>query len=292
MPALVAIGQARYFHRKPRNPITRLIRRLSVQKSLDVLEQMQPASGGYLEATPLTSFVVMSLASTGRADHPVVRRGVQFLLSSFREDGSWPIDTNLATWNTTLAVNALAAATGDVGRAGLSRLALGCQHTAEHPFTHAAPGGWGWTDLTGGVPDVDDTAGALLALAALRDSSGPAHHARIDAAAAAGVRWLLDLQNADGGWPTFCRGWGALPFDRSAADLTAHALRALNGLAVGRFADRRGDRPRAGLSGSSAAARRQLGAPLVRQPAQPRRGEPGLRHRARAVGLRRTGSQR
>src|SRR6202042_2632665 len=43
----------------------------------------------------------------------------------------------------------------------------------------------------------------------------------------AGVVWLLDLQNADGGWPTFCRGWGALPFDRSAPDLTAHAIRAL-----------------------------------------------------------------
>ena len=37
----------------------------------------------------------------------------------------------------------------------------------------------------------------------------------------------LDLQNRDGGIPTFCRGWGKLPFDRSGADLTAHALRAL-----------------------------------------------------------------
>jgi squalene-hopene/tetraprenyl-beta-curcumene cyclase len=43
-----------------------------------------------------------------------------------------------------------------------------------------------------------------------------------------GLRWLLDLQNGDGGWPTFCRGWGHLPFDRSGADLTAHALRALH----------------------------------------------------------------
>jgi squalene-hopene/tetraprenyl-beta-curcumene cyclase len=42
-----------------------------------------------------------------------------------------------------------------------------------------------------------------------------------------GMQWLLDLQNRDGGWPTFCRGWGKLPFDRSGADLTAHALRAL-----------------------------------------------------------------
>ncbi|MDH3717910.1 MAG: hypothetical protein OES79_07290, partial [Planctomycetota bacterium] len=47
-------------------------------------------------------------------------------------------------------------------------------------------------------------------------------------AAEAGVRWLLQLQNRDGGWPTFCRGWGKLPFDRSGTDLTAHAIRALH----------------------------------------------------------------
>jgi squalene-hopene/tetraprenyl-beta-curcumene cyclase len=43
-----------------------------------------------------------------------------------------------------------------------------------------------------------------------------------------GVNWLLRIQNADGGWPTFCRGWGTLPFDRSGSDLTAHAIRALS----------------------------------------------------------------
>jgi squalene-hopene/tetraprenyl-beta-curcumene cyclase len=36
----------------------------------------------------------------------------------------------------------------------------------------------------------------------------------------------LQLQNRDGGIPTFCRGWGALPFDRSSADISAHAIRA------------------------------------------------------------------
>ena len=39
--------------------------------------------------------------------------------------------------------------------------------------------------------------------------------------------WLLGLQNRDGGWPTFCRGWGKLPFDRSGSDITAHAIRGL-----------------------------------------------------------------
>jgi squalene-hopene/tetraprenyl-beta-curcumene cyclase len=65
-------------------------------------------------------------------------------------------------------------------------------------------------------------------LAALRPTSRDGRVVeRIEAAASLGVGWLLDLQNSDGGWPTFCRGWAKLPFDRSGADLTAHALRAL-----------------------------------------------------------------
>ena len=59
-----------------------------------------------------------------------------------------------------------------------------------------------------------------------RSASSWRHRFRHPAAGLAAIRWLLDLQNSDGGIPTFCRGWGALPFDRSSADLTAHALRA------------------------------------------------------------------
>ena len=231
IPALVAVGQARFFHRRPRNPITRLLRAATVRRSLDVLNRMQPASGGFLEATPLTSFVVMSLASIGRSDHPVVRRGTEFIVASVRPDGSWPIDTNLATWNTTLGFNALANGPSDHFRETLDTRCLdwllSCQYQEIHPYTNAAAGGWGWTDLSGSVPDADDTAGALLALAAWRQAVGDGA-ALIERAAAEGIRWLLDLQNSDGGWPTFCRGWGKLPFDRSGADLTAHAIRALH----------------------------------------------------------------
>ncbi|MBN2475016.1 MAG: squalene--hopene cyclase [Pirellulales bacterium] len=228
IPALVAIGQARFFHGKPRNPLTRLIRSLAVGGSLRTLRRMQPSSGGYLEATPLTSFVVMSLAGTGRADHEIARQGVKFLLASIRRDGSWPIDTNLATWNTTLAVSALAALNGNVGALACLDWLLECQHDRLHPLSHAVPGGWGWTDSSGAVPDADDTSGALLALLTLCNSGAKANRERTRSAVAAGVHWLLGLQNADGGWPTFCRGWGKLPFDRSGADLTAHALRALH----------------------------------------------------------------
>jgi len=219
LPALIAVGQLIHLRRPTANPLLSFLRDESVGPTLSLLSKIQPESGGFLEATPLTSFVVMSLVGAGRSDHPVVRRGIDFLLDSVRADGSWPIDANLSTWVTTQAVEALSAAGPVSDPDVLGRWLLDQQHTHVHPYTDSAPGGWAWTDLSGGVPDADDTSGALLALARL----GGAPRDR----AAAGVRWLLDLQNADGGWPTFSRGWGRLPFDRSSPDLTAHAIRAI-----------------------------------------------------------------
>ena len=217
IPALVAVGQAGFIHRPTRNCVLRCIRNAAIPGSLRVLERMQPSSGGYLEAVPLTSFVVMSLSSIGQRQHVVAQRGLRFLCDSVRDDGSWPIDTNLATWNTTLAINALK----DYSDPRCLRWLLSCQHRQRHPYTGIAPGGWGWTDLSGGVPDVDDTSSALLALRTLGQD--------LDSEAVRkGLGWLLALQNRDGGWPTFCRGWGTLPFDRSGTDLTAHAMRALH----------------------------------------------------------------
>src|SRR5262249_49519477 len=216
LPALIAIGQAVYQHRPPWNPIARLVRRFSNSKSLRVLEAIQPSSGGFLEATPLTSFVTMALASIGQAGHPVARKAVEFLTKSARPDGSWPIDTNLSTWVTTLAVNALAAA-GELEsldrREELRDWLLAQQYKDRHPYTGAAPGGWAWTDLPGGVPDGDDSPGALVALALLPWDE------KCEPAVLEGLRWLCSIQNRDGGWPTFCRGWGHLPFDRSGSDL-------------------------------------------------------------------------
>ena len=227
LPALIAIGQARHRQRPTRNPVARLVRQAARAHTLRRLEAIQPRGGGFLEATPLTSFVVMSLVAAGESTHPVAERGVAFLERSVRADGSWPIDTNLATWVTTLSINALARRPdwrdllGPAERSILSRWLLDQQYRERHVYTDADPGGWAWTDLPGGVPDADDTPGALLALHAL--GADQAEHRE---AARAGIGWLLDLQNTDGGIPTFCRGWGALPFDRSSPDLTAHTLRA------------------------------------------------------------------
>jgi len=51
LPALIAIGQARHHHRPSRNPVARLARHFTRSRTLRVLTQIQPASGGFLEAT-------------------------------------------------------------------------------------------------------------------------------------------------------------------------------------------------------------------------------------------------
>ncbi|MEZ6143735.1 MAG: prenyltransferase/squalene oxidase repeat-containing protein [Zavarzinella sp.] len=226
LPALIAIGQTVQAHRGSWNPISSTIRWWCRNRTLRKLRTIQPTSGGYLEATPLTSFVVMSLASLPYRttdSEAVMAAGLQFLEDSVRPDGSWPIDTNLAIWVTTLSVNALAAGNDlptETERAPLFDWIADQQTRTRHPYTDADPGGWGWTDFSGSVPDADDTPGAWLALMNLDANRGVEAIARPE--------WLLNLQNTDGGWPTFCRGWGTLPFDRSGADLTAHAIRALN----------------------------------------------------------------
>ncbi len=261
IPALVAIGQVIFRHNPPKLFLLKKIRQFVRQPTLEKVRNMQPESGGFLEATPLTAFVVMSLAACDLTDHPVVENGLRFLFDSYREGGSWPIDTNLACWVSTLSVNALAAnaqsgkrngamsETRDVDSAATAPVPFGepehavlsderlldwilsCQRRERHPFTGAVPGGWAWTNLSGGVPDCDDTSGALLALAAFvragqRKPDKGEKDARIRKQAVEGIRWLLGLQNRDGGWPTFCRGWNRFPFDRSSVDLTAHVLRA------------------------------------------------------------------
>ncbi len=258
MPALIAVGLA-----IDKRQGQRRLGSIAEPKALRILEKLQPESGGFLEAVPLTAFVALSLLSmndppsrlpnpsaqggrellTGAANR-VLNKALSFLRKLQRSDGSWPIDTNLAIWVTSEAIDALRTAGIEAPASALDWLAKN-QTQDIHPFTHAKPGGWGWTDLSGAVPDGDDTAGVLRALSCCapktaessKDSSvksgemPAAMHKSADHLflihRKKGLQWLINLQNADGGWPPFCRGWGKLPFDRSCTDITAHALRAL-----------------------------------------------------------------
>ncbi|MCX6238631.1 MAG: squalene--hopene cyclase [Bacteroidia bacterium] len=226
IPALIAVGIFIFKKRNRHNRIMRWIRNRSIQPALRKLEKIVPESGGFLEAIPLTAFVEMCLISSGFGDNPVVEKGLSFLRIQQRPDGSWPIDTDLSTWVTTLSVKALGSQMSkEFSASEINALVTHLktiQYKDVHPFNLAQPGGWGWTNFSGSVPDVDDTSGAILALVELYHSDIEDKEAIIN-----GCQWLATLQNKDGGYPTFCKGWGKLPFDSSCADLTGHALLAL-----------------------------------------------------------------
>jgi squalene-hopene/tetraprenyl-beta-curcumene cyclase len=221
LPALIAIGIVKHRSEPSKFLPLRILRNRLIPPTLKILRKIQPESGGFLEAAPLNAFVAMSLSAAGFEWHPVTKSCISFLENTIRSDGSWPIDINLATWLTSLSVHALTetdnAITSERKKA-IHTYLLDTQLRKEHPFTHSAPGGWGWTHASGGVPDTDDTAAALLALWRLDPETPP-----VD-----GIYWLLNMQNRDGGIPAFCKGWGSLPFDRSCPDITAHAIHALS----------------------------------------------------------------
>jgi squalene-hopene/tetraprenyl-beta-curcumene cyclase len=240
-PILMSVGRARFHHDPPRNPITRWLRNWARTTSLKALENWQAADGSFLASPAFTAFVVMNVASIGYQDHAVVTNGVEFLLSSVRADASWSLTTNIAVTNTALALAASDTSTSDASESWHDGHApaedavydsqcldwlLDQQRTKSDSVTHVAAGGWAASDSPGALPNTLDTAGALLAIARWPHGTGSSAIARGEQAAELGINWLLELQNEDGGWPTFYReGW--MHGDESCSDATALAARAL-----------------------------------------------------------------
>lgn len=223
LPALIGVGIYLNSNISSKYSILRTYRNRAVGPAIRKLTSIMPESGGFLEAIPLTAFVIMCLIASSKSDNEVVKKGIKFLHKQQRSDGSWPIDTDLSTWVTTLSIKAAGADLESiVGGEGVNMLRthlLDIQYKTRHPFNGAKPGGWGWTNFAGSVPDADDTPGAILALLEMYKGTEAETNAVTN-----GCVWLEELQNSDGGFPTFCRGWGRLPFDSSCADLTGHSI--------------------------------------------------------------------
>ncbi len=87
---LLAAGLAKFRHAAPLNPIRRLAQGFTQKPALALIEDLQGVGGSFMESIPQTSFVVMSLAGAGLHEHAVVRRGVEFLLTTVNSGGGWP----------------------------------------------------------------------------------------------------------------------------------------------------------------------------------------------------------
>jgi squalene-hopene/tetraprenyl-beta-curcumene cyclase len=145
-------------------------------------------------------------------------------------------------WDTALVLNALADAglTGEhpaVARAARWLLGREVRRPGDWSETNPGlePGGWFFEYRNGFYPDTDDTAMVLMALA----KTGVAGTAAGRPAAERALRWLLAMQNRDGGWAAFDRDINRevltkVPFadhnamlDPSCPDITARVLEAL-----------------------------------------------------------------
>ncbi len=218
IPALICVGLAQNKH--ARSGVMKCIRSTVSKRALRILMEKQPESGGYLEAAPLTAFCALCLCVAGLPEHTVTQNALRFLTETQRKNGAWPIDHDLRQWTTSLSTTVVADMLSNEEKALYRDKLKARQTTTVHPFTRSAPGGWGWTTRSGSVPDADDTAATLVALHSLGEE--------VSQSVCNGINWLLNLQNRDGGIPTFCRGWGKLPFDRSCPDISAHTFKAFS----------------------------------------------------------------
>ncbi|MCE7699540.1 MAG: hypothetical protein K8E24_012285, partial [Methanobacterium paludis] len=74
LPALIAVGLVIDACHPPRNPLRRALRRMATNGALARLAAIQPSHGGFLDATPLTAFVGMSLIRRFGADRSCCSR--------------------------------------------------------------------------------------------------------------------------------------------------------------------------------------------------------------------------
>ncbi|HZS92225.1 MAG TPA: prenyltransferase/squalene oxidase repeat-containing protein [Chloroflexota bacterium] len=189
------------------------------------LRQAQGPDGSFEESAFLSAVIVACLVAAGRRDLPWLSGAAGFILKSQRDDGSWPIDRDLETFDTAMTVQALDEAGVPVPHGDRVRAWLLARQFDRTCFpTGARPGGWAWA-MPSGWPECDDTAYTILALRAL----GVAPSAR---PIRRGAQWLEEMQNADGSWSTFVRN-SSMPFDHDCPYITGHVLCALQ--AAGRL---------------------------------------------------------
>ncbi|MCL6517108.1 prenyltransferase/squalene oxidase repeat-containing protein [Alicyclobacillus sp.] len=247
-----------------------------------ILARLEPNGtlASYVTATVLAVFALQAVGDA--RDTEVVRRAIAGMKEMVRPvDGMLHQQVFTSTvWDTALALQALHAASGvlsgGIAPAGLRQpghvgptapasdapTAASCgarPHVAADPLWRAAqylvsrqqdrradwcvrapgvePGGWGFSDVNTLYPDVDDTAAALRALYPYRRE--------VQSAWMRGVRWLIKMQNDDGGWGAFERDAGKrwlerLPIndmgqamtDPSSADLTGRVLETLASMRI------------------------------------------------------------
>jgi squalene-hopene/tetraprenyl-beta-curcumene cyclase len=227
------------------------IRRLAIDKAADWIRSRAGHNGatevaGLGAIFPPMVYIQIALHASGCGrDHPAVQRAERELDALFIEEDSMirvqPCFSPV--WDTGIAVQALAdcglgLGYEPVGQAAQWLVSKQCTHRgdwADNLDGRLDPeaAGWYFEYHNAWYPDIDDTAQVAMTLRRL----GGAQNIK---AAARGVRWLLAMQNDDGGWAAFDRTnyrriLEYIPFadhnamqDPSCPDITGRSLECLS----------------------------------------------------------------
>lgn len=193
--------------------------RLTRRRMTGLLLKRQLQDGSWFGTVDQTAYAILGLHLSGQDLSPEkLPKAIDSLRS--RREASWRIVKRNAIpiWDTVRSLLAL-------GRTGLDARDPEVARAIAYLRSAANDDGvWGSSLEVNRYPDCDDTALAFLALASfgLADGTHPS------------LRWLLKMQNKDGGWASFMhdnalRSMGREELeDPSTPDVTGHVLQALS----------------------------------------------------------------
>lgn len=233
-----------------RNHIRPFERRALAQAERWLLDR-QEADGCWGGIQPPWVYAILALRAMGYSlDHPVLQRALRgFGRFTWNADDSsggrmtWTESCQSPVWDTCLATIGLLDSGMDPQHEALQRagrwmlgeqVLSGGDWQVKNPDT--PPGGWAFEFDNDVYPDIDDTA---VVMTALERIPLPDAASERELALERGLRWMLSMQSADGGWGAFDvdndRAFlKAIPFadfgellDPPTADVTAHALELL-----------------------------------------------------------------
>jgi squalene-hopene/tetraprenyl-beta-curcumene cyclase len=221
------------------------VRRHAVRRAAAWMRERLRDSDGLGAIFPPMIYTVIAFRCLGVADDdPEMRLALRQLEDlMIEEDDTLRLQPCFSpVWDTALTLNALAVAgrTGDSpaveqGIRWLLDREVRCRGDWSRTNPHLEPGGWFFEYANPYYPDIDDTAMVLMALA----RNGWAEREEAQGPIRRGIRWLLGMQNRDGGWAAFDRDINRqvltqVPFadhnamlDPSCPDITARVLEAL-----------------------------------------------------------------
>ncbi|PFH82797.1 prenyltransferase/squalene oxidase repeat-containing protein [Bacillus sp. AFS088145] len=185
-------------------PFINSLSKVAIKKAEQYILQNIERDGtlsSYASATFIGIYALLSLGY--QATSPVIQNAVLGIKSFlFELEDSLHIQNSPSTiWDTALTSYALQEAgvpINDKAIESASNYLVSLQHTLVEKDHKICLGGWGFSDSNTQNPDVDDTQAVLRAttdFSLIDDDYRKSWNA--------GVKWLFDMQNKDGGWASF-----------------------------------------------------------------------------------------